>query len=187
MQTGLVNNKQPNSLTLVVLILFYRRRFSKAWIQQNPHSRVVCVCFKGWFRVYCGLYLLLSKLSTAQSSGKFRERHSSCFWIRDPRSGMGKNQDPRSGINIPDPQHWEHHSINSRREIRNNKGARNSRDQPTTVLASAGTPTAQYRRQQHNMDANSTIWMLTAQFGRRQHNMDANNSCVFAEIRQKVV
>ncbi len=36
-----------------------------------------------------------------------------CFWIRDPRSGirdlgsgMGKNQDPGSGINIPDPQHW---------------------------------------------------------------------------------
>jgi hypothetical protein len=28
-----------------------------------------------------------------------------CFWIRDPRSGMGKNQDPGSGINIPDPQH----------------------------------------------------------------------------------
>ncbi len=30
---------------------------------------------------------------------------STCFWIRDPRSGMGKNQDPGSGINIPDPQH----------------------------------------------------------------------------------
>jgi hypothetical protein len=28
-----------------------------------------------------------------------------CFWILDPRSGMGKNQDPGSGINIPDPQH----------------------------------------------------------------------------------
>ncbi len=28
-----------------------------------------------------------------------------CFWIRDPRSGIGKNQDPRSRINIPDPQH----------------------------------------------------------------------------------
>jgi hypothetical protein len=32
------------------------------------------------------------------------------FWdpgseIRDPESGMGKNQDPGSGINIPDPQH----------------------------------------------------------------------------------
>ncbi len=26
--------------------------------------------------------------------------------IRDPESGMGKNQDPGSGINIPDPQHW---------------------------------------------------------------------------------
>jgi hypothetical protein len=35
-----------------------------------------------------------------------------CFWIRDSRSGIrdpgsgrGKNQDPGSGINIPDPQH----------------------------------------------------------------------------------
>ncbi len=26
--------------------------------------------------------------------------------IGDPGSGMGKNQDPGSGINIPDPQHW---------------------------------------------------------------------------------
>jgi hypothetical protein len=25
----------------------------------------------------------------------------------DPGSGMGKNQDPGSGINIPDPQHWK--------------------------------------------------------------------------------
>jgi hypothetical protein len=30
--------------------------------------------------------------------------------IRDPRSGMGKNQDPGSGINIPDPQHWRYGS-----------------------------------------------------------------------------
>jgi hypothetical protein len=29
--------------------------------------------------------------------------------IRDPGSGMGKNQDPGSGINIPDPQHWQVH------------------------------------------------------------------------------
>ncbi len=29
-----------------------------------------------------------------------------CFWIWDPGSGMGKNQDPGSGINIQDPQHW---------------------------------------------------------------------------------
>jgi hypothetical protein len=28
--------------------------------------------------------------------------------IRDPGSGMGKNQDPGSGINIPDPQHWHY-------------------------------------------------------------------------------
>ncbi len=26
--------------------------------------------------------------------------------IRNPGYGMGKNQDPGSGINIPDPQHW---------------------------------------------------------------------------------
>jgi hypothetical protein len=26
--------------------------------------------------------------------------------IRDPGSGMGKNQDPGSGINIPDPPNW---------------------------------------------------------------------------------
>jgi hypothetical protein len=25
----------------------------------------------------------------------------------DPGSGMGKNQDLESGINIPDPQHWK--------------------------------------------------------------------------------
>jgi hypothetical protein len=25
--------------------------------------------------------------------------------IRDPESGVGKNQDPGSGINIPDPPH----------------------------------------------------------------------------------
>jgi hypothetical protein len=24
----------------------------------------------------------------------------------DPGSGMGKNQDPGSGLNIPDPHHW---------------------------------------------------------------------------------
>jgi hypothetical protein len=24
----------------------------------------------------------------------------------DPGSGMAKNQDPGSGIKIPDPQHW---------------------------------------------------------------------------------
>jgi hypothetical protein len=29
----------------------------------------------------------------------------------DPGSGMGKNQDPGSGINIPDPQHWFFPSI----------------------------------------------------------------------------
>jgi hypothetical protein len=34
--------------------------------------------------------------------------------IRDPGSGMGKNQDPGSGINIPDPQHClKHNKVNS--------------------------------------------------------------------------
>ncbi len=32
--------------------------------------------FKGWLRVFYGLDLLLSKLSKAQSNGKFRERNS---------------------------------------------------------------------------------------------------------------
>jgi hypothetical protein len=27
--------------------------------------------------------------------------------VSGPGSGMGKNQDPGSGINIPDPQHWK--------------------------------------------------------------------------------
>ncbi len=31
------------------------------------------------------------------------------FGIRDPGSGMWKNPDPGSGINIPDPQHWMVH------------------------------------------------------------------------------
>ncbi len=30
------------------------------------------------------------------------------FWIWDPEFGMGKNQDPGSGINIPDPPHCFH-------------------------------------------------------------------------------
>jgi hypothetical protein len=37
------------------------------------------------------------------------------------------------------------------------------------------------------MDANSTIWTPTAQYGRQQHKMEAYNSWIFAEIRQKVV
>ena len=33
--------------------------------------------------------------------------HPSPFLLfLDPGSGMGKNQDPGSGINNPDPQHW---------------------------------------------------------------------------------
>jgi hypothetical protein len=35
--------------------------------------------------------------------------------IRDPGSGMGKNQDPGSGINIPDPQHCDLDRLGSRK------------------------------------------------------------------------
>jgi len=43
---------------------------------------------------------------------RFKKKNliSSCLvgsGIRDPGSGMGKNPDPGSGINIPDPQHWK--------------------------------------------------------------------------------
>ncbi len=31
--------------------------------------------------------------------------------IREPGSGMDKNQDPGSGINIPDPPHWSDRNI----------------------------------------------------------------------------
>jgi hypothetical protein len=30
--------------------------------------------------------------------------------LLDPGFGMDKNQDPGSGINIPDPQHWLGHT-----------------------------------------------------------------------------
>jgi hypothetical protein len=35
--------------------------------------------------------------------------------IRDPGSGMSKNQDPGSGINIPDPQHCLNYGSGSAR------------------------------------------------------------------------
>jgi hypothetical protein len=48
----------------------------------------------------------------------------SCFGIRDtgygiqdPGSGMGKNQDPGSETNIPDPQHWGQAFMRSGRMI----------------------------------------------------------------------
>ncbi len=50
------------------------------------------------------------------------------------------NNNSRDNRNITD--------INSRRETVNSKDAKNSRDQPTTVIASAGIPTEQYVRQQ---------------------------------------
>jgi hypothetical protein len=39
-------------------------------------------------------------------------------------------------------------NVNSRRETSKSKDARNGREKPTTVIASAGTPTAQYGCQQ---------------------------------------
>ncbi len=38
--------------------------------------------------------------------------------MRDPGSGMGKNQDPGSGINIPDPQHCPGGSLDHGSQIR---------------------------------------------------------------------
>jgi hypothetical protein len=38
-------------------------------------------------------------------SGAFSSISFVAVMFLDPRSGMGKNQDPGSGINIPDPQH----------------------------------------------------------------------------------
>jgi hypothetical protein len=37
---------------------------------------------------------------------KFPLRFWCCCGIRDSGSWMDKNQDPGSGMNIPDPQHW---------------------------------------------------------------------------------
>jgi hypothetical protein len=36
---------------------------------------------------------------------------------------MGKNQDPGSGINIPDPQHWEYFFLKTHCSLRSNNGA----------------------------------------------------------------
>jgi hypothetical protein len=46
--------------------------------------------------------------------------------IRDPGSGMGRNQDPGSGINIPDPPHWIFYK---------NKFVMNTFSSPTLSLA----------------------------------------------------
>jgi hypothetical protein len=45
--------------------------------------------------------------------------HPSLFFLLflDPGSGMGKNQDPGSGINIPDPPHC-HFSFANKDQIR---------------------------------------------------------------------
>jgi len=66
--------------------------------------------------LYCGVIMydvrILNKCSGSEST---------CFWatssVADPdpwsESGMGNNQDPGSGINIPDPQHWPQGSGNT--------------------------------------------------------------------------
>ena len=61
---------------LVVLILYTEEGSVRLGYSRNPYRCCCCVCFKGWLRVYYGLDLLLSKLSIAQSSRKFRERHT---------------------------------------------------------------------------------------------------------------
>ena len=47
--------------------------------------------------------------------------------IRDPSpgSGMVKNQDPGSGINIPDPQHWKIYCIIGQTNFRRDTRCRN--------------------------------------------------------------
>ena len=40
-------------------------------------------------------------------------RPSLLLLFLDPGSGRGKNQDPGSGINIPDPQHCNDHTVTS--------------------------------------------------------------------------
>ncbi len=56
---------------------------------RNLHIFAFCVCFKGWLRVYYGPDLSLSKLSVAQSSWKFCERHTRSYCVR-PELGVGK-------------------------------------------------------------------------------------------------
>jgi hypothetical protein len=65
----------------------------------------------------CNCYESRSVSARAESYKKVRKQiyikkifTSPCFLgsgIRDPGSGMGKNPDPGSAINIPDPQHWK--------------------------------------------------------------------------------
>jgi hypothetical protein len=53
-------------------------------------------------------------VATKKGMTKKKIFHPSLFFLfldlgsemRDPGSGMGKNQDPGCGINILDPQHW---------------------------------------------------------------------------------
>ncbi len=79
-----------NSLThshLVVLILFYRFVDGSVRLgySRNPHSVLMCL-FEGLVAVYYSLDLLLSKLSKALRSGKFRERHTLLFTQRTMNS-----------------------------------------------------------------------------------------------------
>jgi hypothetical protein len=51
----------------------------------------------------------------AMKKGMTTNFFSSLSFVTVFGSGMDKDQDPGSGINIPDPQHWSFHSIKFRR------------------------------------------------------------------------
>jgi len=81
LQTVLVKNKQPNSLTLVVLILFYRRQFRELGFSRNLH-KLCCLCLlQGRFAGLLRPRPFLNKLSNALVSRKFCERHKYKFFF----------------------------------------------------------------------------------------------------------
>jgi hypothetical protein len=47
----------------------------------------------------------------ASKNGRTKKMYSPSFFGVVVGSGMDKNQDPGSGINIPDPQHWCYGSV----------------------------------------------------------------------------
>ncbi len=70
--------------------------------------------FKNKIVQFCEIYYFKKKVSQQIF---FHPCLSLLFWdpgseIWDPGSGMGKNQDPGSGINIPDPQDWFWQKLN---------------------------------------------------------------------------
>jgi hypothetical protein len=52
------------------------------------------------------LFNFVKFVATKKGMTKKNFHPSSLLRFLDPGSGMGKNQDTGSGINIPDPQHW---------------------------------------------------------------------------------